>query len=123
MVRAAVSAAIHTTAVSGAAGRRGAAMKAAATTSAAVEPTATTSAAVEPTATTSADVEAAASATTTVTATTTLCECSRRAKQRHRSDCREENLKISGPVHGCYLHPTTSQAARAAGTPRPFYIN
>ncbi|HEY4951308.1 MAG TPA: hypothetical protein VIH88_13305 [Candidatus Acidoferrales bacterium] len=108
-----MSAAIHTTAVSGAAGRRGAAMKAAATTSAAVEPTATTS----------ADVEAAASATTTVTATTTLCECSRRAKQRHRSDCREENLKISGPVHGCYLHPTTSQAARAAGTPRPFYIN
>lgn len=84
-------------------------------------PAATTTA-VEPTASATAAMEATAS-TTTVTATTTLCECSRRAKQRHRSDCREENLKISGPVHGCYLHPTTFQAARAAGTPKPFYIN
>jgi hypothetical protein len=94
-----------------------------ATAAAVVSAPASTTAAVEATASATTAVETAAPAATTVTATTTLRKCSRRAKQRHRSDCREENLKISGPVHGCYLHPTTSQAARAAGTPRPFYTN
>jgi hypothetical protein len=104
-----------------AAGTAEATARSAEATSTAVEPTASTTATVEAAASTTATVEAASS--TTVTATTTLRECSRRAKQRHRSDCREENLKISGPVHGCYLHPTTSQTVQAAGTPRPFYIN
>jgi hypothetical protein len=94
-----------------------------AATAAVVSATATTTASVEAAASATTAVEAAASPATTVTATTPLRECSRRAKQCHRSDCREENLKISGPVHGCYLHPTTSQAARAAGTPRLFYTN
>ena len=85
-------------------------MKAAGTTSA-VETTASTTSAVETT---------AASA---MTATTTLRERSRRAKQRQRCKYREDNLETSGPVHGCYLHPTTSLAVRAAGTLRPFYTN
>jgi hypothetical protein len=63
---------------------------------------------VEPTATTTAAVEAAASATTAMTAATTLCERSRRAKQRQRCKYREDNLETSGPVHSCYLHPTAS---------------
>jgi hypothetical protein len=96
-------------------------MKAAATATTAVEPTATT-AAMEAAASTTSAVEAAASATTVPTATA-LRERSRRAKQRHRSDCGEEKLKISGLFHGCYLHRATSQSVRAAGTPRPFYIN
>jgi hypothetical protein len=74
------------------------------------------------TASTTAAVKAAASATT-VTTTTTLRKCSRRAKQRHCSDCGEKKLQTSGPVHGCYLHPTASQAVRAAGTQKPFYTN
>ena len=77
---------------------------------------------VEPTASTAAAVEATASSTT-VTAATALSERSRRAKQRHRSDCGEEKLKIRGLFHDYYLHRTTSQSVRAAGTPRPFYIN
>jgi hypothetical protein len=74
------------------------------------------------TASTTAAVEAAASATTVTTAAT-LRERSRRAKQRHRSDCREEKLQTSGLIHVWYLHPTACQAVRAAGTPKPFYIN
>jgi hypothetical protein len=74
------------------------------------------------TAPTTAAVETAASAAT-VTAAAALRKCSRRAKQRHRSDCREEKPQTSGPFHVCDLHPTTSQAARAAGTSKPFYIN
>jgi hypothetical protein len=74
------------------------------------------------TASTTAAVEAASSATA-MTATTTLREGSRRAKQRHRSDCSEENLETSGPNHDCDLHPTTSPTVRAAGTPEPFYTN
>jgi hypothetical protein len=74
------------------------------------------------TASTTAAVKAAASATT-VTTTTTLRNCSRRAKQRHWSDCSEKKLQTSGPIHVWYLHPTASEAVRAAGTPKPFYIN
>jgi hypothetical protein len=84
--------------------------------------TASTTAAVETAASTTTAVEATASATA-MTATTTLREGSRRAKQRHRSDCSEEKLWTSGPFHVCYLHPTTSLAVRAAGTPKPFYTD
>ena len=52
---------------------------------------AATTTAVEATAATTTAVEATASATA-MTATTTLREGSRRAKQRHRSDCSEEKL-------------------------------
>ena len=97
MVRAAASTAIHPAAVAAAARRRGAAMKAASTTSA---------------------VETTAASATAMTAPTTLRERSRRAKQRQRCKYREDNLETSGPVHGCHLHPTTSLAVRAAGTPR-----
>ncbi len=107
MVRAAASTAIHPAAVAAAARRRGAAMKAASTTSA-----------VETTASTTSAVETTAASATAMTATTTLRERSRRAKQRQRCKYREDNLETSGPVHGCHLHPTTSLAVRAAGTPR-----
>jgi hypothetical protein len=92
----------------------------AAATAATVEPTAYTT--VEPTASTTAAMEAATTSTA-VTATTTLRESSRRGKQRHGSDCAKQNLEESGPVHVCYLHPTSTQEVRAAGTPRPFYNN
>ena len=52
---------------------------------------AATTTAVEATAAPTTAVEATASATA-MTATTTLREGSRRAKQRHRSDCSEEKL-------------------------------
>jgi hypothetical protein len=85
-------------------------MKAAATS--AVETTATT-----------ATVEATAASTTTVTPTATLRECGGRAKQRQRSEHREDNLETSGPIHVCNLHPTTSPTVRAARSPKPFYTN
>ena len=67
-------------------------------------------------------VEAAATSTT-MTATTMLRERTRRAEQRHGSDCAKQNLEESGPVHVCYLHPTATQEVRAARTLGPFYIN
>jgi hypothetical protein len=85
--------------------------------SAAATATATT---VESTASTTAAMEAATTSTA-VTATTMLRESSRRGKQRHGSDCAKQNLEESGPDHVCYLHPTSTQEVRAAGTPRPFY--
>ena len=83
---------------------------------------ATASTAVEAATSATTAVEAAAS-TSTVTTTTTLRKCSRRAKQRQRSEYREDNLETSGPIHVCALHPNTSQAMRAARSPNPFYIN
>lgn len=73
------------------------------------------------TTTATAAVETAASTTTAMTATTTLRKCSRRAKQRQRSEYGEDNLERSGPIHVCDLHPITSQAMRAARSPKPFY--
>jgi len=61
-------------------------------------------------------VEATTAAPAAVTAATTLRERSRRAKQRHRSDCAKQNLEESGPVHGCNLHPATTQKVRPART-------
>jgi hypothetical protein len=84
---------------------------------------ATSATAVEATATSTATVEATAASATTVTATTTLRKCSRRAKQRQRSEYREDNLETSGPIHVCNLHPTTSPTVRAARSPKPFYTN
>src|SRR5271156_6682820 len=84
---------------------------------------ATAASTVEATATAATAVEAAASSATAVTATTALRKCSRRAKQRQRSEYREDNLETSGPIHVCALHPNTSQAMRAARSPNPFYIN
>jgi hypothetical protein len=81
---------------------------------------AATATTVESTASTTAAMEAATTSTA-VTATTMLRESSRRGKQRHGSDCAKQNLEESGPVHVCYLHPTSTQEVRAAGTPRPFY--
>ncbi len=72
---------------------------------------------------TAATVKAATSASTAVTATAMLRERCRRGKQRHGSDCAEQNLKKSGPIHVCYLHPTSTQEVRAARTSRPYYIN
>jgi hypothetical protein len=77
-------------------------------------------AAVEAAASTTA-METTTAAATAVTAATTLRECSRRAKHRHRSDCAKQYLEESGPVHGCNLHPATTHEVRAARTPRPFY--
>jgi hypothetical protein len=82
---------------------------------------AATAAIVSATASTTATVEAAT--TTAVTTATMLRERSRRAKQRHGSDRAKQNLEESGRVHVCYLHPTTTQEVRAAGTLWPFYIN
>jgi hypothetical protein len=87
-------------------------MVAAATSAAVVSATASTTTAVE-----------AATTPTTVTTATTLRERSRRAKQRHGSDCAKQNLEESGPVHGFNLHPATTQEVRAARTPKPFYNN
>jgi hypothetical protein len=84
---------------------------------------ATTAAVVSATASTTAAMESAATASTAVTATTMLRERSRRGQQRHGSDCAKQNLEESGPVHICYLHPTSTQEVRAARTPRPFYNN
>jgi hypothetical protein len=81
---------------------------------------AATAAVVSATASTTAPVEAA---TTAAVAAAMLREHSRRAKQRHGSDRSKQNLEESGPVHVCYLHPTTTQEVRAAGTLWPFYIN
>jgi hypothetical protein len=83
---------------------------------------AATAAVVSATASSTTAVEAATT-TATVTAATMLRERSRRGKQRHGSDCAEQNLEERGPVHVCYLHPTTTQEVRAARTPRPFYTN
>jgi hypothetical protein len=83
---------------------------------------ATSAAVVRATASTSA-VEAATTTPTTVTTATALRERSRRAQQRHGSDCAKHNLEESGPVHGFNLHPATTQEVRAARTPRPFYTS
>jgi hypothetical protein len=119
MIRAAASAAVHPTTVTCAA-RRSATSIAAPST---VMRTTATTAPVEATTATTTAVETAASATTAMTATTTLRERSRGAKQRHGSKCSEENLETSGPNHVYYLHPTTSPTMRAAGTPKPFYTS
>src|ERR1700678_2960160 len=66
---------------------------------------------------TAAAMEAAATTTAVETTTTAaavtrapaLRERGRRANQRHGSDCAEQNLEESGPVHGCYLHPANPQ--------------
>ena len=109
MIRAATRAAVSSTA------------RSAIAAASAVMSTATTTATVETTASTTA-VEAAATSTT-MTATTMLRERTRRAEQRHGSDCAKQNLEESGPVHVCYLHPTATQEVRAARTLGPFYIN
>src|SRR5271154_666978 len=101
---------------------RGTVTAAGSTASSAVMPAATTAAVVSATASTTT-VEAATTTPTTVTAPTMLRERSRRGKQRHGSDCAKQNLKKRGPVHVCYLHPTSSQEVRAARTPKPFYNN
>jgi hypothetical protein len=101
MIRAATSAAISPTTRSAA-------------PSSAVMSAATPTASVESTASTTTAVEAAPTTPTSVTTATTLRERSWRAKQRHRSDCAKQNLKECGPVHGCNLHPTTTQEVRAA---------
>src|SRR5271170_5291387 len=49
-----------------------------------------------------------ATAATTVDATATLRESSRRGKQIQSCEYREDNLETSGPIHGCTLHPSTS---------------
>jgi hypothetical protein len=74
------------------------------------------------TAASTTSVEAAAS-TAAMTPATMLRERCRRVNQRHRSKYCEENLETSGPKHVCDLHPTASQAVRAARSPKPFYIN
>jgi hypothetical protein len=113
MVRAAAVTAVRPTAVAAASTvRRSAAVIAAAASTTIMRATASTTAAVR-----------AAATSATVTATAMLRKCGRRAKQRHRSDCSEEKPNTSGPFHVCTLHPTTSQAMRAAGTPEPFYSN
>jgi hypothetical protein len=56
-----------------------------------VSSTASTTA-VETATTAATAVETAATSTTAMTATTMLCKRTRRAKQRHGRDCREENL-------------------------------
>jgi|HubBroStandDraft_6_1064221.scaffolds.fasta_scaffold218985_3 hypothetical protein len=96
-------------------------MKAA--TSATVEATTASTTTVETTATSATTVEATATSATAVTATTALRKCSGRAKQRQRSEYREDNLETSGPIHVCNLHPTTSPTVRAARSPKPFYTN
>jgi hypothetical protein len=94
----------------------------AATPTATVEPTASTTATVEAATTSTATMEAATTSTA-VAATTMLRESSRRGKQRHGSDCAKQNLDESGPVHVCYLHPTSTQEVQVAPTSRPFYNN
>jgi hypothetical protein len=84
---------------------------------------ATSAAVVRATASTTTAVEAATTTPTTVTTATALRERSRRAQQRHGSDCAKHNLEESGPVHGFNLHPATTQEVRAARTPKPFYNN
>jgi hypothetical protein len=75
------------------------------------------------TATASTTAVEAAAPTAAMTATTMLRKCSRRAKQRQRCEYGKDNFETSGPIHVCNLHPTTSQATRAARSPKPFYIN
>jgi hypothetical protein len=75
----------------------------------------TSTAAVETAAATAATVESTA-ATTAVTATTVLRERSRRAQQRHGSECAKDNFKERGLRHVYYLHQITSQVVQAAGS-------
>jgi hypothetical protein len=117
MICAAASTTVRSTAVAGTATVRPAARSAVATAGTAAT---SATAVVGATASTTTAVKAAATSTT-VTTTAMLRKCGRRAKQRQRSNCSDEKLETSGPSHVCTLHPTTSQAMRAAGTPEPFY--
>ncbi len=94
-----------------------------ATATASMEATAASAATVEAATSPATAVEATTAPTTTVTATTVLRKCSGRTNQRHGRDCCEEYLETSGPKHVCDLQPTTSQEARAARSPKPFYIS
>ena len=86
------------------------------TSTAAVETTASSTATVETAASSTATVETSATATTAVTAATVLRERSRRAEQRHGSECAKYNFKERGLRHVHYLHQITSQVVQAAGS-------